>query len=184
MRTALLAALAALLAACNAEQSDKPLPTLLDAAEQGDLASMDNFLQGRQLVNMRDACLFTPLLKAALNGHYQAALRLVNKGAEVDLVDKGGYSALMLAASNNFAQVVELLIEHGADINRVDHTRGWSALIWAAKRGHTATVSVLLKHGADRSLIDDAGKSALDYATSKGYADISSMLQTETTNDT
>ncbi len=175
--------LAALFVACNAEQTNQPLPTLLDAAEQGDLASMDNFLQGRQLVNMRNACLFTPLLKASLNGHEQAALKLLEKGAEVDLVDKGGYSAMMLAASNNFAQVVELLIEHGADINRVDHSNGWSALIWAAKRGHTETVSVLLKHGADRSVIDDAGKSALDYAEAKGYADIVTMLQTKPAGD-
>ena len=90
---------------------------------------------------------------------------------------------MMLAASNNFARVVELLIEHGADINRVDHSNGWSALIWAAKRGHTETVSVLLKHGADFSLIDDAGKSALDYAETKGYVSIVNMLQANSAKD-
>ncbi|MBT4077429.1 MAG: ankyrin repeat domain-containing protein, partial [Gammaproteobacteria bacterium] len=111
----LIPALFILLTACDSEQQPQKLPTLMDAAEQGDLAVMDEFLVGKQLVNMQNACLWTPLMLAALNGHYDAVEKLLDKGAEVDMVDKGGYSAMMLAASNNFPFIVELLIEKGAD---------------------------------------------------------------------
>ncbi|MDJ0832207.1 MAG: ankyrin repeat domain-containing protein [Gammaproteobacteria bacterium] len=165
-----------LLAACDVgPPPDQPL-SLLDAAEQGDLQSMDDFLQGRQLLNMRDACRWKPLMKAALNGHYPAVKKLLDKGAEVDLVDKGGYTAMMLAASNNFADVVELLLENGAEVDHVEQTHGWSALIWSAKRGHVETVEVLLQHEADRSIRDDKQMSALQYAEQNGFDGIVRLL--------
>ena len=165
---------------CEFEQPQQP-PSLLDAAEQGDLQTMDSYLKGSQLVNMRNACLWTPLMKAALNGHLEAVKKLLAKGADVRAIDKGGYSAMMLAASNNFADVVDVLIQHGAEINRIEHTHGWTALIWAAKRGHLESVKVLLKHGADKSIVDDDQLTALKHAQEKGYSQVVQALQTPTT---
>lgn len=165
------------LVGCRPAEPEKPMPSLLEAAEQGNLQLMDDFLKGTQLVNMRNSCQWTPLMKAALNGQYDAVIKLLEKGAAVDLVDKGGYSALMLAASNNFAEIVELLIQHGADINRIELSHGWTALIWAAKLGHKETVDVLLKHQADRSVLDDENKSALDYVQQNGFDQLAIMLQ-------
>lgn len=165
------------LAGCDSDPQSSAQPlSLLDAAEQGDLPAMDDFLQGRQLLNMRDACLWTPLMKAALNGHYPAVRKLLDKGAEVDLVDKGGYTAMMLAASNNFADVVELLLENGAEVDHVEQTHGWSALIWSAKRGHIDTVKVLLQYHADRSIRDDKQMTALQYAAQHGFDGIVALL--------
>lgn len=161
---------------CESEQPQLP-PSLLDAAEQGDLQTMDDYLKGSQLVNMRNACLWTPLMKAALNGHLEAVQKLLDKGADVRAIDKGGYSAMMLAASNNFADVVDVLIRHGAEINRIEHTHGWTALIWAAKRGHLESVKVLLKHGADKTIIDDDQLTALQHAQKKGYTAVALALQ-------
>jgi len=168
-----------LLSACKPGDQPEamPPPSLLDAAEQGNLPLMDEYLKGSQLVNMRNACLWTPLMKAAINGQLAAVEKLLAKGADVDLVDKGGYSAMMLAASNNFASVVELLIKHGADINRIEHTHGLSALIWASKRGHSETVRVLLQYQADPHIRDDENMTALDYARQKQYPVIINLLQ-------
>jgi len=167
-----------LLVACHADEtSNKPdTSSILAAAEQGDLQQLDQFLLGKQLVNMRDACLFTPLMKAALNGHYEAVVRLVEKGAGIDLVDKGGYTAMMLAASNNFHQIVEYLVNRGANINHVEHTHGWNALIWAAKRGHVQTVKVLLKHQPDKNIKDNVDKTALDYARQQHFEEVMALL--------
>ena len=172
---ALLAALA--LAGCDSKDQNKPLPSLLDAAENGDLALMDEYLIAPQMADMRNACLWTPLMKAALNGQAAAVDKLLEKGAEVDLVDKGGYSAMMLAASNNFAAIVETLLQHGADVNRVETSNGWTALIWAAKQGHDETVKVLLKHHADRSIRDFTQSTALDYARRNHLQSTQRLLQ-------
>ncbi|MCK4709007.1 MAG: ankyrin repeat domain-containing protein [Gammaproteobacteria bacterium] len=166
------------LSSCDSRQNTKTtLPTLIDAAEQGDLPAMDDFLVGKQLVNMRNACLWTPLMMAALNGHYDAVEKLLDKGAEVDMVDKGGYSAMMLAASNNFSFIVELLIEKGADVNRIENTNGWTALIWAARQGHEETVQVLISHQADKSIRDNSGLTAMDYAELKDFTATQDLLK-------
>lgn len=169
--------LLSMLISCESEQQPPPIPSLMDAAEQGNLPAMDDFLVGEQMVNMRNACLWTPLMKASINGHFKAVEKLLNKGAEVDLVDKGGYSAMMLAASNNFAPVVELLIQRGAEVDRVELSHGWTALIWAAKRGHEESVRVLLKYSANHSVKDDENKTAMQYAQENGFKGIASLLK-------
>lgn len=165
-----------MLSSCDNVPQEKNIPDLIEAAEQGELQVMDEFLKGNQLVNMRDACLWTPLMKASLNGHYKAVVKLLNKGAEVDLVDKGGYSAMMLAASNNFYKVVELLIQQGADVNRIEISNGWTALIWASRLGHTETVRVLLKYQADSSIRDYSNTSAIEYAEQQELNNIQILL--------
>lgn len=168
-----------LLVSCGGNNTpvEPPRITLLSAAEQGNLHQLDQFLVGTQLVNMRDACLFTPLMKAALNGHLEAVEKLVDKGAEIDLMDKGGYTAMMLAASNNFHQIVDYLILQGADVNHIENTHGWTALLWAAKRGHVETVRILRQHQADVQVRDDQQKTALDYAQEMQFHEVIALLE-------
>ena len=115
-------------------------------------------------------------MKAALNGHREAAERLLAFGSAVDAGDSGGYTALMLAASNDHAGIVELLLQHGADINRVESTNGWTALIWAAKRGHEETVATLVDYGAELSVRDHRGLTAWTWAQQADDPGIAAML--------
>jgi len=161
-------ALAAALSGCS-EKTEGPstpsAPSLILAAEQGDLAQLDSLLGQASSVDVRDSCAWTPLMKAAQNGHLQSVERLLMAGAQTRLGDKGGYTALMLAAAEGHVEIVRLLLEFGADINHREQTRGWTALIWAAKRGHLATVQALIEAGAETRFLDKSGKSALDWAT-------------------
>ena len=97
---------------------------MLQAAEQGDLQTLDQLLVRHRRSDVRDSCDWTPLMKAALNGHRAVVERLLAAGAAVDAVDKGGYTSMMLAASNNHAEVVELLLQRGA---MIDHQEGTEA---------------------------------------------------------
>lgn len=153
---------------------------LLTAAESGDLPTISRYTAAGAELNIRDACLWTPLMKAALNGHAEAVRQLITAGAEVNLLDKGGYSALMLAASNNHAEIVALLLQNGAKPDQQELTEGFTALIWAAKLGHTAAVNQLLSQGADKTLRDKGGKSALDWSREMGHGSITAALSQNT----
>lgn len=136
---------------------------LLEVASQGDLDAVNKLL-GRQPPDVRDSCDWTPLMKAALNGHTPVVARLLEAGADIDAVDNGGYTAMMLAASNNHTETLTLLIERGAMIDHQEATEGLTALIWAVKQGRTEAVETLLRHQADRTLKDFSGKTAADWA--------------------
>lgn len=153
-------------------------PPLLQAAERGDMPAIEQLLtaQASSNVNVRDHCQWTPLMKAALNGHLEVARRLLDAGAWVDAVDEGGYTALMVAASNNHPTLIRLLGEHGADLNHAEPGLGWTALIWAAKQGHRAAVASLLALGADPQRRDRAGNSAADWARRNGHTAVAALF--------
>ena len=124
------------------------VPELVLAAEAGDLKRLEALLSDAGQVDLRDACRWTPLMKAALNGHRAVVERLLREGADVNAQDKGGYTALMLAASNNHVEIVRRLAEAGADLDHREQTRGWTALSWARRQGHREMVRLLEGLGA------------------------------------
>jgi len=158
------------------EQAQQRAAELLAVAERGDVGALDALLGDKGDADIRDSCDWTPLMKAAVNGHEDVAERLLAAGADVNAMDNGGYTSLMLAASNDHADVVELLLEHGAMIDAQERTQGFTALIWAAQRGHAETVDLLLRHGADRTLPDFEAQTAADRARSKGHQDVLALL--------
>ncbi len=75
----------------------EPVPAIVAAAEVGDLSQVDRLLSLQSGVNSRDFCQWTPLMKASLNGHEAVVKLLLEKKAQVELSDKGCYTALILA---------------------------------------------------------------------------------------
>lgn len=141
---------------------------LLLVAEQGDRSALDALLERDVDADTRDICDWTPLMKAAVNGHTDVVRRLLEAGADVESKDEGGYTSLLLAASNNHTDIVELLLDHGAYIDAQEQTQGFTALIWAAQRGHRQTVELLLARGADPTLTDFQGRAATDVSPTEG----------------
>lgn len=145
-------------------------PALVLAAESGDLTQVNRLLSRPRPdakaanVNVRDSCRWSPLMKAALNGHLPVVERLLLLGADVNLADKGGYQALHLAASRNHLAIVALLVAKGAELNTQERSQGLTPLIWAAKEGHTKVVDFLLMAGANPQIRDYQGKTAADWA--------------------
>lgn len=75
---------------------------------------------------------------------------LIKSGADVNMKDEHGYTALMLAYRTKTAQ---LLIESGADVNARDNN-GETALMWASAQGNVDRVKLLIKSGADVNAIN------------------------------
>lgn len=90
---------------------------------------------------------------AAKLGHVDMVRLLLDRGANVELTDDLGATALMGAAATGNLEIVRLLLDRGADVNHDD----WSdqtPLSEAAVAGHRVIVDLLLALRATRSLLD------------------------------
>jgi uncharacterized protein len=90
-------------------------------------------------------------------------------------------TALIAAAHLGHAGVVRQLIAAGAPLDHVNNLH-WTALIEAVVLGdggarHQAVVKSLLAAGANTQLTDREGRTPLQLATSRGYAEIVRMLE-------
>ena len=78
------------------------------------------FLCGSSIYyNTPDSLGYTKLHRAASNGQYKQVRRLVERGADVNIKTKWGWTwtAVMLAAGEGHREIVEYLHQAGADIN-------------------------------------------------------------------
>lgn len=124
----------------------------------------------------------TPLMHAT--GNYPKDIETVRylllKGADVNLKDDQGVSALIKSATQSYSDdklaTFQLLLSHGADVNAQDN-EGRSALMAAADGwGELEAVKDLIAKGANLNLIDSEGKTALQLALENNRAAIARLL--------
>jgi hypothetical protein len=112
----------------------------------------------------------TPLMRAEPD----CARLLIAHGADVNAKDRNGSTPLMFPYNQKY---YPLLIDHKADINAQDKN-GRTVLMCAVGSFRDAEmVRCLLRHGARVSQRDRGGRTALDYAHSRGDANILHLLE-------
>ena len=94
---------------------------------------------------------------ASERGFCEIANLLLDMGAQVDLQNSNGISALMCSSNK------ELAMEGGAHVDLRDNA-GMSALMFASKQGLFGVAKLLLDKGAQVNLRDNAGRSVLVWA--------------------
>ena len=87
-------------------------------------------------------------LMLASTGTWRYVDRLLSRGADPNIIDKQGRSALHHAAATGSVKAIRRLLEEGLDPNSPDKD-GWTALHWAARGGKIANAKILLEAGAD-----------------------------------
>ena len=133
----------------------------------------------------------TPLTQAALNGHLDVVVFLIQHGADVNanrtqhghagyLVSEGigprNPTPLGSAALESHTEVVEYLIRKGAKVNYQDGS-SYTPLMWAcAVSANPETVSALLSHGADVTIKTDLGDTARNMALARKATRIIALL--------
>jgi uncharacterized protein len=100
------------------------------------------------------------LIKAVYRGDTNAVEHMVAKGADVNVKDKDGITALMWASTLGHTETAKFLIAKGADVN-ARTPNGDTALIFAATSRYIDTVKILIDHGADVNAADKTGRTAL-----------------------
>ena len=115
------------------------------------------------------------LMKVSWNGHKEIVDRLINAGADINVVNNNGNTALMEASYNGYKEIVDRLINAGAAINASDKY-DYTALMGASNWGHKEIVDRLINAGAAINASDKYGYTALMEASYWGHKEIADCL--------
>ncbi|WFB62080.1 ankyrin repeat domain-containing protein [Sphingobacterium sp. WM] len=132
--------------------------------------------------NQQDDLLNSPFLYAGSAGYLDLVKLYLAYGARFDVFNHDNETALISAAENGHVDVVRLLVHtKNYPINHINK-KGYTALIKAiifgdAGKDNVEIINLLLKGGADKDIVDQDGKTAIDYATQKGASEIIETLQ-------
>ena len=119
-----------------------------------------------------DGSEWSPLLMATDKGRTDVVQLLLERGAQVDLQDNDGLTALIWANVRGHTEIVNVLLERGAQVD-LQNNVGWTALMMASG---TEIVEVLLERGAQIDLLDSDGLTALMRASDRGHTEIVNVL--------
>lgn len=128
--------------------------------------------QGNLNINSVGYLGMTALSLASIEyGNLEMIKYLLEKGADINVKNEDGSTALMTASMYGNLEIIKYLIENGADINAKDND-GSTALIYASKWGNLETVEYLVKNGADINIKDIENKTALDWAANSRIEEV------------
>lgn len=166
----------------NAQSRSQGRTALIGAAEDGDLDTINVFLNYGAALDAQDHDGVTALIMAASKDRIDLVERLVEAGADVNLKMRDGRTVILFlmlakaADSPAYGRVRKLVIDKLVDVNAEVGYRGSTALIMAALTKRKEAVRVLLARGADTQIKDAAGLTALDYATALGQTEMVQLL--------
>ncbi len=165
-RTCLMIALSCTIAVFPAVAQNKPdSETLLEALEEQRNNEVVELVtkKGRAIINVRGYSGATPLTVAMQKRSTPYVNYLLQNGADPNLPDKNGDSALMIAARLGYLEGLNTMIASKAAVDATNR-QGETALIIAIQNRHVQAVKRLVEAGASTKRTDNAGLSARDYA--------------------
>lgn len=137
--------------ASGEQASPSPDPNaapILQALRDGDKPAFKRLaLQHPKAGNLRGPAGVTPLMQAALYGDADSVRLLLDKGADPNIANEAGATALMWAVDD--IEKARLLLDHGADVNARSADSRTALLIAAGRFGSREVVKLLLDRGAD-----------------------------------
>ena len=119
---------------------------------------------------------FPPVIMAAYYNRVAVLEVLHAHGANLDVADRQGNSALMGAVFKGHGDTVTWLIKQGANVNH-QNPQGASALSFAYDYGHQGIFEELLQAGADATLTNPAGNSIAKHVRAQGPAWADTLLE-------
>jgi len=112
-------------------------------------------------------------------GNVERLRTIINLGADINICEYNGFSALMYACYNNKIENAKILLDTGADINAQD-INGRTTLMMLCKLGSKfdSILTLLLKpkYGIDLNIQDHEGKTALVHTVIKNKNDLDTTV--------
>ncbi|RUS86667.1 hypothetical protein EGW08_005541 [Elysia chlorotica] len=121
----------------------------------------------------------TPLMLAASCGNESVARTLIRRGANKELLDKSGWTALFHATYAGHQNFVAFLIEAEANKDAVDPNTGLTPFMVAASEGHEIIVQLFLQNGVNTHAKAFNGDMARSLALLNGYMKIVSLIDNQ-----
>jgi|GEM_PF-1485746 len=155
--------------------------TIFEAAEVGNLADIEYFLNHGVSVNAKGGYGNNPLLHiACLNNRLEAVQLLLERGADINRKTAFNLSPLqsvLLRPIKNM-KIIKLLLENGADANSKHDVHSKyqdnTILYHACKDNNTELVSLLLEYGADANSKNE--ENLLYDACEKNHTEVAKLL--------
>ena len=113
---------------------------------------------------------------AAMKGDLAAVKKAVQQGADVNVAQGDGMTALHWAADRGDSAMTELLLKAHANVNTITRDAGYTPLHLASRKGSAAVVRALLQAGADAKAVSGSGATVLHLAAQGGSADAVNAL--------
>ena len=108
------------------------------------------------------------LPEAAQRSDRQAVQALLKSGADVNMAQGDGMTALHWAAVKNDVELTRVLVKAGANLNVTTRLGGYTPLLVAAKDGNVEVIQELVRAGADPNRATTNGTTALMLAAASG----------------
>jgi ankyrin repeat protein len=149
---------------------------MMDALRRGDRAAFQKLIHDqRSHVNKKGPAGSTPLMYAALYGDVDSVRQLLKMGADPNLQNDAGATALMWATDN--LEIVTELAAHGADVNAKSADSRTPLLVASGRYGAAPVVKFLLDHGANPSAHSPWFNGDMTPLTEAAYAGDESVLR-------
>jgi ankyrin repeat protein len=113
---------------------------------------------------------------AAMKGDLAAVKKAVQQGADVNVAQGDGMTALHWAADRGDSAMTELLLKAHANVNAITRDAGYTPLHLASRKASAAVVRALLQAGADAKAVSGSGATVLHLAAQGGSADVVNAL--------
>ncbi len=161
--------------------TDKRVAQLVAAAESGDGAEVRRLAKGGVDVNSRGRYEVTPILMVIRAENRQGYGELLALGANPNLLDKNGFSAIAIAAEKQDAFWLREALAHGGDPNLQNkgnpHFPGQTPLFFALWERRPENVRMLLEAGSDVNHVSAKSGRPLDIAMSRTYQLVLMLLE-------
>lgn len=144
----------------DAEDARRQKLEMLEAAERGDLSTINRLITVGTKVDVKDESLRTPLYMAVEKNRIEAARLLLSEGASVNAQARDGDTPWLLAGALGRAEILRLMIPHRPDLT-IRNRFGGTALIPACEKGHEEAVRVLLTTAIDLDHVNNLGWTCL-----------------------
>ena len=130
-------------------------------------------------MNTNSNALNQQLLQATQRGDREAALKLLQQGADINVRDAQGRTPVMVATYQHNTDMVRTLLQAGADVNIRDNNKE-NPLLHAGAQGWLDILKLAIEAHADTRLTNRFGGISIIPASERGHVEIVRELLTHT----